>query len=36
MIGTPRSLAAFRWSPARMPRPPEILREHLTGDAEFR
>ena len=23
MIGTPRSLAAFRWSPARMPRPPE-------------
>ncbi len=23
MIGTPRSLAALRWSPARMPRPPE-------------
>ena len=23
MIGTPRSLAAFRWSPARMPSPPE-------------
>ena len=22
MIGTPRSLAALRWSPARMPRPP--------------
>ena len=22
-IGTPRSLALFRWSPARMPRPPE-------------
>jgi hypothetical protein len=23
MIGTPMSLAALRWSPARMPRPPE-------------
>ncbi len=23
MSGTPRSLADFRWSPARMPRPPE-------------
>ncbi len=23
MIGTPRSLADLRWSPARMPRPPE-------------
>jgi hypothetical protein len=23
MIGTPRSLALFRWSPARMPSPPE-------------
>ena len=23
MIGTPRSLADFRWSPARMPSPPE-------------
>ena len=23
MSGTPRSLAVFRWSPARMPRPPE-------------
>ena len=23
MSGTPRSEAAFRWSPARMPRPPE-------------
>ena len=23
MIGTPRSEAALRWSPARMPRPPE-------------
>ncbi len=23
MIGTPRSLAALRWSPARMPSPPE-------------
>src|SRR3954465_4993178 len=22
-MGTPRSLAALRWSPARMPRPPE-------------
>ncbi len=23
MIGTPRSLAVLRWSPARMPSPPE-------------
>ena len=23
MIGTPRSLADLRWSPARIPRPPE-------------
>lgn len=23
MRGTPRSLAALRWSPARMPSPPE-------------